>query len=101
MKMATIEISSPKRFQIPTYDIEVVQRIASSTNLDVFYNHLLQGTLETPANDFTYGLPPQTVKKLHERLVNGFRWEEWVNKIEAMGAHYTVPAIMVPCQSVN
>lgn len=95
--MATIEISHPKLFQIPKYDIQIVQRIASSTNLDAFYHHLLQGTSEIPANDFTYGIPPQTVKGLHERLVNGFNWEEWVNKIEAMGAHYTVSAITFSC----
>jgi hypothetical protein len=92
--MAGIEVAEPKPFQIPTYDFLVVRKIASSTNLDTFYNHLLEGAFDIPTNDFTYGLPPQTVKKLHDRLINGFDWDEWIQKIQAMGEHYTVLASM-------
>ena len=95
--MAAIDVSSPKQFQLPVYDIEAVKRIASSTNLDVFYDHLLHGTLEIPASDFTYGLAPQVIKKLHEKLINGFQWEEWVKKMKAMGSHYTVITTMLLC----
>lgn len=96
--MATIQISKPRPFQVPEYDITNVLKIASSTKLDAFYSNLLQGTLETPADDFTYGLPPQTARKLHERLINGFNWQEWVNKIKSMGAHYIVCTTESPCR---
>ena len=88
--MAAIEVSKPNPFQIPQYDFEAVKKIAASTNLNAFYEHLLQDTLETSENDFTYGLPPRTAQRLHDRLINGFAWQEWVTKMESMGTHYTV-----------
>jgi len=94
--MASISISTSNGFELPTYDIQSVKRIASSTSLDVFYDHLLEGTFATPADDFTYGLPPQIAKKLHERLIDGFQWEEWVEKMKAMGSHYTVSTVAEP-----
>ena len=88
--MDAIELSTPKPFEIPKYDFESVKVVASATNMQRFYNSLLDGTMETPVSDFTYGLSPQMTKALQERLVNEFDWGKWVEKMENMGAHYTV-----------
>ena len=88
--MPDIKSHPAKRFDIPEYDFEAVRRIAQSTDLRSFYDACLEDPFSIAEDDFRYGLAPVIVRKLHERLKDGFDWSEWTAKMKDMGEHYTL-----------
>ena len=88
--MPDIKSHPAKRFDIPEYDFEAVRRIAQSTDLSSFYDACLEDPFSIAEDDFRYGLAPVIVRKLHERLKDGFDWSEWTAKMKDMGEHYTL-----------
>lgn len=88
--MDGISYGKPAPFAIPDYDYAPVKAAAKATNLQGYYDNLLDDAFERDEEDFTYGLSPKITKRLVARAAEGFEWSEWRDKLHDMGDHYKV-----------
>lgn len=89
--MDGITFDKPVPFTLPDYDYSPVRAVARATDLANFYNNVLSDGFERSDDDFTYGIPPNIVNRLHE-AAKSFDWKPWAEKIKGMGEHYKVSA---------
>jgi epoxide hydrolase len=86
--MNDVEFVGPRPFavDIPQSAVEQVINAARSYDAQPYLNNLLSKSIDE--EDFTYGLPPTLFVRLLNRLKSGFNWQEWQNKMNAMGDHH-------------
>lgn len=87
--MQGITFGKPEPFDIPDWDYAPVKAIINATDLSNFYENLLDDAFDRDVEDFTYGLSPKIIQRLHE-AAKTFEWQPWAEKIKKMGDHYKV-----------
>lgn len=88
--MDGISYGKPAPFTIPDYDYAPVKAAAKATDLQGYYDNLLDDAFDRDEEDFTYGVSPKITQRLVARAAEGFEWSEWRDKLHDMGDHYKV-----------